>query len=236
MHAFFDLYSCSEYKNIVGKYATIKNSNKFQFNKDSTFIYEYGFLELYKHSTGIWKKKNRNTIELSSKIKDVSVPWNTYKRDNDSANSVGTLSIKVKVIGDLTLKDYICQIDTNKHFYDIKSCDSLLDIPLSLTTKTLELHFMRLPKGKYSTSYVAEPLTIPEFGINPETGKTVVIEAIIKDLLFYYRPFNSELIKIGHNCIRFYNPYRKKYQRIPKIADSLNIFSRVMMTQIVHDN
>jgi len=147
-------------------------------------------------------------------------------QDNENKESKCKLSIKLSVIGALNLNDYKCRIFINGDLYKIISCDSLLMIPLGLSSKTMNLHFIREPKGQNVTSAVSEPLYIPEFNIKPQIGKVIVIEATINDSFFYYRPFNSELIKLYHNYIKFYNPDRKRYERIPKIADNSNIFSK----------
>ena len=220
------IYSCASNSNVIGKYATRKYPDKFQFKKDSTFIYEYGSFELYMYSTGNWKKTNNNTIILSSKIKNVSVPWKMYMKDNQSSGIESKLSINVKVIGKLNLNDYMCRIFINDNLYKMKSCDSLSGIALSLSDSTIRLQFIRRPSGQDATSMVAEPLNIPKFGIKPEVRKTVVIDATVIDSFFYYRPFKSEVIKLGDSCIKLYDPKRKRYEKIPKIPESDNIFSR----------
>lgn len=227
----FSINSCRSNKTVIGKYATKKYPDKFQFKKDSTFIYQFGAVELFMYATGNWKKINYNTIELSSKIKSVSIPWKTFVQNNMSKDSESKLSIKLQIIGKLSLADYKCWIFLNDELFKIKRCDSLSNVSLSLSASIISLQFTREPIEENETSYVAEPLRIDKIDIKPQAGKTVVIVATVIDSFFYYKPFDSEVIKLGHNSIKFYDSNRKRYERIPKIAEDANVFSRFRMDE-----
>lgn len=82
--------SCQTTKNIEGVYTSKKGSNRFEFFSDSTFIFHSTLFPrssfVDKYSEGIWKRFDRNSIVLFSKIADNIIPVKTKKREFDKTN------------------------------------------------------------------------------------------------------------------------------------------------------
>jgi hypothetical protein len=215
------LCSCTINTNITGKYASNKKPYGFEFRSDSTFLYEYGEFELYKYSSGTWSPLNKHTIILNSKIKNTTIPIKVNEDDiNNSKKSV--LSIALSIDGELNLPDYKCHIYINDTLYEVKRCDSLSLIQINSPIRNVYFQIERHPIVVNST-FISLPL-ITE-GYTPKRSIcNLKIEASFKDSLFSYQSFNNERLKLKRDMIKIFSPFTKKWEGIPKVSASTNIF------------
>lgn len=217
------LCSCSVKNNITGKYISKKNPNYLQLKNDSTFIYEYRFLHLYQHSVGKWEKNGKNLIVLNSEIKDTSIPLfvNSLKKVDEGNN----ISIQLTINDGDSLANYLCIIYVNEAMYSIKRCDSLTNLSINSPINSLYFMFGQKPLIPTST-YISLPLTSNKFIPEIQSKNNLEIKITFSDKYFFYKPFNNETLKIKTDEVKMFNSYRKKWEKLSKVSDSLRIFSR----------
>ncbi|MDF2432833.1 MAG: hypothetical protein JWP44_2464 [Mucilaginibacter sp.] len=217
------LCSCSIKNDIIGKYMSKKNPNYFQFKKDHIFIYEYRRLHLYQQSTGKWDKVN-NLIILNSEVKSTTIPLKVI--NNNLINSDNSLiSIVLNIKGSYSLSDYICGIFINDTSYCVKRCDSLSSLIIKSPINNIYFKFFREPKVP-TTTYIPLPLITNTYTPEAKTGNKLEIKVDFSDTCFYYKAFNNDTLKIKGNGIKMFNSYQGKWEKISKVPDATNLFSR----------
>jgi hypothetical protein len=222
----FCISSCAIKPQVSGKYFSKKSPHKFQIKPDSTFIYEYGLISLYQHSTGKWKLEGKNLI-LNSSIKSTIVSIEIVKIEQIAPKN-NILSFELKTTGNLKLEDYECAVYLNDNIEYHKRCDTLSNIFADFPINKIQVYFSRNPKEVRTT------LTHPAVMTNTylpdiQVGQKIQMRITVNDSLFYYRAFKNDILKVRKNRIKFYdNEGKRKYRRyiIPKVKDSTMIFMR----------
>jgi hypothetical protein len=217
------LIGCSVKNNIVGKYMSKHNPNYFQLRKDSTFIYEYRALHLYQQSIGTWHNTNKSLVILNSEIKSTGIHLKVNATNGNSRDN--TISLILNIRGGKSLADYKCRIYVNDEIYDLKRCDSLSSLAIKSPINSIYFMLIKAPRLVTST-YIALPLTTDKYRPNAETGNRLEITADLNDDYFYYKAFNNDTLKIKGNAIKMFNTYNGKWEKILKVPDATNLFSR----------
>jgi len=211
---------CSTNINIVGKYASKTNPNCFQFNDDSSFIYEFRLYHMYEYSTGTWIKNKKNAIEINSLIKNTIIPLKINEEENTDQDK-SNISVFLKVAHGLQLSDYRCEIYLNGSYYNVKRCDSLSSIQISMPVNNIYFEFIKAPLV-FNSTLMSLPLTTEKYETIRNNSVNLKIEASFNDSLFSYRTFNREIVKVKNNYIKYF--FNKKWQKIPKVPNESNIF------------
>lgn len=212
--------------NVVGKYSSNKSSSSFQFKRDSTFMYEYRAYHLYQYSVGKWERIKRNMITLTSDIKDITIPLSIKEIDHIDDTSNNIISIDLDIKNSRSLADYMCEVYVNDELYCIRRCDSITSIPVTVPIKTCYFHFTKEPEIALTTA-VAPPLFTNKYRSNDSiTGNKLTIAIDFNNSYFFYKAFNEDTIRVKKHGIRIFNPNLKKWEKISKVSDESNIFSR----------
>lgn len=215
------LCGCSLKTNIIGKYASSKNPNCFEFKSDSTFLYEYREKAQYKFSTGTWSNNNQHTIIVNSKISNTIIPIKVD--ENKSINpQESIISIALNITGEMNLSNYKCNIFINDNFYIAKRCDSLSSIIVNLPIRDVYFLIERRPIV-FTSTYLLFPLISESYKPKCNTCN-LKIEASFRDSLFSYRSFNNERLKVKKGMIKIFNPITKRWIGLHKVVDSTKIF------------
>jgi len=207
------------------------NPNYLQLKKDNTFIFEYRSFHLYQHSTGVWKKIDKNQIILNSEIKYTSIPiFVSNDRTNRKSNSV---DIDLNIIGNHGLADYECAIYINDTTYCIKRCDSLSRIfSTESPINNIYFKFFRKPKTPTTTA-IPLPLITDIYSPKVKGGNELKIKITFKDVYFYYRPFINDTLKVRSNIAKLYDITNRKWEKMSKVPDADNVFMRYKDTSSV---
>lgn len=217
------LCGCSVKQDIVGKYMSKNNPNYLQLRKDGTFIYEYRALHLYQQSIGKWDKGSDDLITLNSPIKSTIIPITITNRSTATGNNI---TIKLNISDSKTLADYKCRLYINDAIYCIKRCDSLSSIPISSPIGSMYFMFIKEPQ-ELTNTYVALPLTTNKCSPESKNGNNnFEVKADFSDTYFYYKAFNNDTLKIKHNGIQVFNSNKGKWEKLFKVSDATNLFSR----------
>lgn len=219
---FLLLSSCSINRDVIGKFSSNKGLN-IELKNDSTFIYEYRAFHLYQYSVGKWKVLNKNLIALTSEIKSTVVPITVKNLDNQG--SVNMLSIDLKIDPDKSLSDYKCGVYINGSLYLVKKCDSILSLEISVPINNVYFHFTKEP-ALTTTTAVAPPVFTDKYVTKASRGNKLEIEVNFNDSYFYYKSFNGDTVKMKGCNVKMYDVYRKKWEKVLKVSESTNIFSR----------
>ena len=214
---------CSIKKDITGKYMSKSNPNYLQFRENNTFIYEYRAQHLYQQSIGKWEKGSKNLVILNSEIKSTAIPLNVSKLNK--INGGNNISIKLNIMGNESLSDYQCIVFVNDVKYCLKRCDSLTAIPVNSPIKSIYFMFIREPKT-VTTTYIPLPLTTNKYIPDVKNGNNLEVKVNFNDIYFYYKAFNNEKLKIKGDGIKIFNSYKGKWEKLKRVPDSTNIFSR----------
>lgn len=215
------LCSCSSKKYIIGRYASQEKPYCFEFKRDSTFLYEYKAFGLYKYSTGTWRAIEKRSIILNSKISNTNIPLKVDETENFNSKE-SKLTINLAILGGMNLSNYICHIFINDTLYKIKRCDSLSSILINKPINNVYFDIEREPIIVTST-YFSLPLISETFKPKSKIS-SLKMEASFSDSLFSYRSFNNEKLKSENDNIKIFNTYTKKWERLPRVPDSTNIF------------
>ncbi|MXV18008.1 hypothetical protein [Hufsiella ginkgonis] len=216
------LQSCSAMKDITGKYSSKYYEHFLKLNLDSTFKYEFRSFHMYAQSSGKWLRTGKKKLLLSSNIKTTIVP---VKMDVLNAR-YNSLSININTSASLESENYRCQIYLDDSLFTIRRADSLSEFKLEHLPREIYLKFTFDPK--ISTSNLVSPAVITE-KLNIDKSQqpmSIKLNIDLPGAFFYYKPFNHELVKIKRNSVAFYNSYKRKWEAIPKVTDSVNIFIR----------
>jgi hypothetical protein len=217
-------FSCSVKRDIPGKYMSKNNPNFVQFRSDHTFIYEYRALHLYEQSIGKWQTTGKNLIILNSDIKSTIIPIKVSNNLN-RANENNIVSIDLNIKGVHALEDYKCQICINDTNYCIKRCDSLTSIPIRSPIHSIFFKFVREPQA-VTTTAISLPLVTDKYFTEAKTGNNLTVKIDFSDTYFYYKAFNNDTLKVKGNAIKMFNSYKGKWEKILKVSDATNLFSR----------
>jgi hypothetical protein len=220
--------SCSI--NIVGKYSSNKSSISFQLNKDSTFIYEYRSYHLYQFSRGKWERVERDRISLTSDIENTTVPISIKEIDHNDNTNNSIISLNLNIEKSRSLADYMCGVYINDALFCIRRCDSVTFIPVTVPVESCYFHFTKEPEIS-STTAVSPPLFTKKYNNKyPIIGKKIIISVDFNDSYFFYKAFNKDTIRVKKHAIKIFNSDSKKWEKIPRVSDELNIFSRFIDT------
>lgn len=214
------LQSCGVTGSMEGKYASGTIPSCFQFNKDSTYIYEFRKFHVYEYSTGRWTKSGKNKVVLNSDRKSVVVPMTVVESGCKQANK-SVLSFNLNIKGKLQLADYGCEVYVNGNFFCLRRCDSLSVLSLNSVVKNVCLKFTKTPLTILST-LISLPLSTDIYYPKKKGCTNLSISIAFSDSLFSYRPFINEVIKVHKNYLKYY--YDNKWQEIPKLTNDSNIF------------
>jgi len=216
---------CSINTDMIGKYSKSRNANSFQFKQDSTFIYQYRAYHLFQYSQGKWKRVNENMITLTSDIKSTAIPLSIKQVDVDNKENINIISIDLNIENSDCLSEYECGVYINEELYCIKRCDSVSFIPVNIPIKSIYFHFTKEPQISLTTA-IAPPLFTSKYSPEATRGNKIKIEVDFKEAFFYYKSFNGDTIKVKANSIKMFNVYSRRWEKILKVSDEANIFSR----------
>ncbi|WP_342333094.1 hypothetical protein [Pedobacter sp. FW305-3-2-15-E-R2A2] len=216
------LSSCSVNREVVGKYASQKNPNIFEFNSDSTFKYEFREFHLYQYATGRWKKTSQNTLVLNSTVSSATIPVKISKLDDVDLNRT-KMTIDLRISDGMDLSNYKCKVFVNKTLFRITRCDSLKFIEIKSGIQQLSFQFTKEPIV-ITSNLISLPLST-EIISNPPSN--FAVNLTFNDTLFSYRVFKDEVVKFRPNRIEIFNPHLKQWGHIYKVPDSSNIFLRL---------
>jgi hypothetical protein len=215
--------SCKLNNNIIGKYASQKSANAFQFRSDSTFFYEHKVFHIYQYSEGIWKEKSKGLAILKSDIKTTTIPL-IVRSHRDRKNNSNEIKIALNIQGGGSLADYNCAIYLNDILYATKRCDSINLITLDVPVNNIYFRLIKQPLISF-TNVVAQPLFTTRYMFKASKGNEVDIDINLKESLFFYKSFNGDTVKIRNKAIKIFDHYHKKWEKIPKVQNNSNIFS-----------
>ena len=85
--------------------------------------------------------------------------------------------------------------------------------------------FIREPKA-VTTTYIPLPLTTNKYITDVKNGNNLEVKVNFNDIYFYYKAFNNEKLKIKGDGIKIFNSYKGKWEKLKRVPDSTNIFSR----------
>ena len=216
-------YGCASNKQIVGKYANTKSPDSFQFNSDSTFIYQYRAYHAYEHATGRWKMKNNDAIILNSNIHDIVIPSSLTLSDYLSNQTYAILTFEPR-ISEGESSDYKCEIFINDSLFDTRRAHAINKMSINKPVKTILLKFFKEPLKPNSTYFSLFPLITKKFSIDRNAGVAINIVSTINTMLFGYHVFSNELIKVHSKGIKRFYLTNSRWKTIPKVPDSSNIF------------
>jgi len=153
------LVSCQTSKNIEGVYSSQKNLNKFEFFSDSTFVYKSTVLygsRVNKYSDGTWKRIDKNTIVLNSRVKNNLIPIYIEKSKSDKTQICTNLVITQTKIKnsrwEYTDKDYwVIPYINGKNYLDLHP--ELSDEPISISLRQM----IGLPPDKSDEDIINVP-------------------------------------------------------------------------------
>jgi hypothetical protein len=214
--------SCSIKQDVVGKYMSPNNPNYLQLRKDSTFIYEYRAMHLYQQSVGRWEKHNDGLVTLNSPIKSTIIPINVNNKRTASGNDI---TIKLNIHDSKSLADYMCRVYINNVVYCVKRCDSLTSIPISSPIENMYFMFIKAPQ-EITNTYVSLPLITTKYNPESKNGNSFEVKADFSDAYFYYKAFNNDTLKVKHNAIKIFNSNKGKWEKLLRVSDATNLFSR----------
>lgn len=217
------LYGCVNSKQIVGKYADTKSPDSFQFNSDSTFIYQYRAYHAYEYATGKWEIKRNNAIILNSSIQNVVIPSSLTLEDYISNQTSVMLTFEPRIKKGV-LSDYKCEIFINDSLFDTRRADSMNKITINKPVNTIFFKIIKEPLKPTSTYFPLFPLVTEKFTFKKNTCVNATIVATIDDKLFGYRVFSNELVKIKNKGIKRFYLVNSRWRTIPKVSDDSNIF------------
>lgn len=220
----FMFLGCSIKREIPGKYMSKNNPNFIQLRSDRSFIYEYRAFHLYQQSIGKWQAIDNGLVVLNSDIKSTLIPVRVSSNPN-GMNKKNLISIDLNIKGGHALEDYKCQICINDTNYCIKRCDSLSSIVVKSPIQSLYFKFVREPKSIITTA-VALPLITEKYYATLKSGNNLEVKIDFSDSYFYYRAFDNDTIKVKGNSIKMFNSYTNKWDKILKVSDTINLFSR----------
>lgn len=215
--------SCSS--NIVpyGKYASTKNPNSIQINKDGTFFYQYRGNHLFAYSKGLWGRSEARLINLNSEIKKAELVMTVQESVNKGEQRI--LDISIKTPAGKKIENYECAIYINDSLYAIKNINSIQSIMVNESIKDIYFAFVKSPKTIDATAAHLPLLTNRYFPKSHERAN-LKVSIILDENLLFYKVFNNEKIKIGHNWIKIYNTQNKLWEKLPKVGMETNIFSK----------
>lgn len=212
--------------NVIGKYSSNISSSSFQFKGDSTFMYEYRSYHLYQYSRGKWEMIKRNMATLTSDIKDITIPLLIKGIDYNNNSNNSMISIDLNIKNSRSLADYMCGVYVNDSLYCVRRCDSIAFIPISVPIESCYFYFTKEPEIA-STTAVSPPLYTNKYRSNDSImGNKFIIAIDFNDSYFFYKAFNEDTIRVKKHGIRIYNQDSEKWQKISKVSDESNIFSR----------
>ncbi|MFN8357463.1 MAG: hypothetical protein U0Y10_23600 [Spirosomataceae bacterium] len=174
--------TCTNKTQVIGKYFSKKSPHRLEIKADSTFIYEYGLISLYQHSTGQWKLKGKNLI-LNSIIKSTIVPIEIVKLEQIASRN-NIISFELKTIGNKNLEEYRCIVNLNDKLSYNRRCDSLLSIFVDYPIGKIQVDFVRMPQ-KITTTYISPNIMTDDFLPDIRMGNKIQMQININDSLFY---------------------------------------------------
>lgn len=178
---------------------------------------------MYAKSSGKWLRSGKKALVFNSNIKTTVVPMKIAILENVRYNS---LSININKVDSLKSENYRCQIYLNDSLYAIIRADSLSELKLARSPQSIYLKFTFDPI--VNTSNLISPAVATEknnLGISA-VPRSIELTLDLPSSFFYYRPFNQEIVKIKSRSVAFYNSFKRRWEYIPKVADSANIFIR----------
>lgn len=219
----FLLCGCSLKKGVSGKY--YKTPNAFQFYSDSTFKYEYKESHLYKYSTGKWKQIDKDFILLNSMKKFGNIPLDVDYLDKNRELDKNKISITINLEGKGSLSDYICRVMLNDKIYTESRCDSLTYFFIKEPIKRLYLQIVNEPIFPVTT-YISFPLVTEVIYPKNTIGNNINLILTLDTSNFYYKCFDNDTLKVKRNAIKIYNTDNEKWERMSKVPNQTQIFSR----------
>lgn len=214
--------SCSINQEVAGKYMAANNPNYLQLKKGGTFIYEYRAMHLYQHSIGKWEKRKDNQIVLNTPIKSTVIPINVVQQSTGMGNNI---SINLKISDSKSLSDYKCRVYINDVAYCTKRCDSLNSITVNSPISNMYFMIIKEPQ-EITNTYVSLPLTTNKYSPKLKIGNKLEVKIDVNDNYFYYKSFNNDTLIVKHNAIKMFNGNKGKWEKLSKVPESTNIFSR----------
>lgn len=219
---FFLFNACSLEKKIAGKYRSEKNPNSAQFlnlNADSSFNYQYKFVDFYEKCTGKYSVKDKNVLVLNSDIHFTTIPLRVSQ--TKSKGNVNVVTVIVKIKNGEELSNYSCSffINGQPYFFNKKSlefskqCDSITSIQINEPIHNIRLGIEK--NSRWSTN-LSNSLQIEIYNLKDETGNNLICTIDCDDRYFFYKAFNNDTCRVKHNKIGFFNGSNKKWHYLTK--------------------
>lgn len=217
------IQSCVTTKDVTGKYSSRYYEHFLKLDSDSTFQYEFRSFHMYAQSSGKWLRVGKKALVLNSNITTTIVPMKIAVLDNASYNS---LSINVNTVDSLKSENYRCQIYLNNTLYAVIRADSLSEFKLAHSPRNIYLKFTFDPIVSVS-NLISPPVATEKHTLGiAKAPRSIKLTLDLPASFFYYRPFNQEVLKIKRRSVAFYNSFKKRWEYVPTVPDSVNIFMR----------
>lgn len=217
------LISCSVKKEIAGKYVSHGFGN-IQFNKDSTYYYEYGLLHRFERSSGKWLISNKNELLIFSDIKSTSLPLIVDNNEVEENLHGNIIALDINIINGEKLENYQCSIHINDSLYFIGRCDSVGSVKVNIPIKSIYFMLIKAPQLATTTA-LSPPLITDVYRPEVRLGNKIKIRINANESNFFYRSFNGEIFRIGKTSLQYFNRDNGKWKKLNRISDSIRIFT-----------
>src|SRR3569833_624671 len=221
---FFFFCVCLFNNNLSGKYMSKNNPNYIELRKDHSFIYEYRSSHLYQQSIGQWQKIGAGLIVLNSNIKNTDIPIR-ISTNTKSDDNINQLSVKLTIAGSKSLMDYKCVVYINDEIYCTRRADSMSLIRINPQIKSIYFTFIKEPQI-FTTTYVPFSLSTNTYIFKERSKFNLEVDINFPDSYFYYRAFDNDTLKIRSRGVAMFNKYNSRWEKLLKVPDSSNLFSR----------
>ncbi|MFT3901661.1 MAG: hypothetical protein QM727_00685 [Niabella sp.] len=213
----FSLVSCSGRLLFTGKYASKDSPYGFYINPDSTFSYKFYQFHEYEYSNGKWFKKDKYLI-LNSNLRDITIPLVIKDESILSGDSLNNFSFEFVSSG-LPAKDCECAIVINDTSKQIRRCDSIALVEITMPVHNLFVEVRKSPLLMTSLRFSLHPLVTNTYIPKKEYGNSANFKIIVNDSLFSYKIFNNKKLKISKRGLYYYNEKGRGKYWIPKLNE-----------------
>ena len=217
------LCGCSATHQFTGKYISKNGPYSIQFHKDSTFSFEGRSHHFYQKSTGKWKRVSKRLIMMNSDIKNVEVPLNVSRMGEKYTDSQNVISLHLAIKGSTNLSDYRCKIFIDNELLDNKRADSLTNIQIKKSVKSIFFQILKQPQISTSNR-ISDPLITQKYYFEKPFYNRIDIEFTGDESHFFYQVFNENPVKEKNGKIRLFNLERRRWDTLYKVPDETLIF------------
>lgn len=213
---------CRTKIDVIGKYASKINSNIIHLKDDSTFQYQYRAFHLVENSSGNWTLKNNRLVLLQSNIKSTVVPLDVKENLDTAQQNRSTLKVNFHVIGK-ELSDYSIKCIVNEDQIINRRGDSINTLQFDGPINKISFKILSAPR-LLTSNLISQPLSTEVYITKGNSASSFDINIKVDPKLFFYTSFNDEQLKVGEGYVKLYNDFKKRWEKIEKVNDSVNVF------------